>query len=439
MCVDVDRVDLAVDLDLPETWHQKTPRGRHFLYRWDGVAHNKPMPWGDIRAAGYIVGSGSVVGGTPYTYEGGTPQNAPTWLAEALAGIPEGSPRAVIQEPRESAAIPYGQHDTFLHRFASWLRGQWGLSEEAIREALAGLHSAGILEGEGNQRAPFGERDFARIARSAARYEASGPQAYGHYRSGAEVAGASLTEWILPGFVPSDMLTIMYGGAKVGKSSWGSWLTARLSLRGAHTLWVASGEETFEVFVQRVREGRGDLAKVWEFLPTAWDLTEPNFGRLETAINGIGGIKLVWIDALYSHFGASRNGENEAQRARDRLTRLADLARRLKVAIIAVTHENKQGSILGSVELRNVARSLLRARRRRIGPLLIEQRGSNLWQPDYALSHEGYEVPVLGADGLPFSFADIWGNEIAHTTWALSDPEPHANGTEELTPSEVQE
>ena len=152
--ISLDDQFIVVDVDdpstfkppqaLPDTWAQSTRRGHHLLYTVPkGLSlHNRKLPGADIKARGYIVGPGSTVSGHEYTLAGDrSPVPAPAWLIEFLA-TPVPLSRG---EAEEQEGIPEGEHDEYLHKLASWLRGRYGLTPDTIARVLAQGPAAALL------------------------------------------------------------------------------------------------------------------------------------------------------------------------------------------------------------------------------------------------------------------------------------------------------
>jgi hypothetical protein len=424
--VALDGKFLLVDIDRPEdldgtfadligdgTWTQKSPRGFHRLYLYDGPGSNKKFAAGDVKVRGYFMGPGSVVDGTPYTYSHGEPIPAPQWLRDYVESGGDPSPSA----PAAEQDGIHTNHDDFLYATASWLRGRYALSQEAIERFLQDGPLA-VLEG-GDEADPYTETDIARLARSAARHEATEATVVTTIlRPGTDVAPIPpKVDWILPGFVPAGQLTILYGDGKIGKSSWASWLAAKETQRGNKVVFLASGEESFDLFVQRARLNGADDALLYEYQDETFNLTT-GVPRLQNALEDLGGVSLVYIDALYSQFGES-SGENEAVRARRNLMGLARLCHGTGISVLGTVHENAQGNLLGSREVRNVCRSLLHGKGGKGKDFTLWSAGGNGWSPDYGVSFPGRSVPILSESGEQQVFEDLFGDKIPQAIWVL--------------------
>jgi hypothetical protein len=423
--ISLDNQWLLVDFDAPEqatglwekvlhdgTWTQSARRGPHKLYRYSGPGSNKKFPGGDVKVRGYFMAPGSVVGDHEYTYEYGEPVDAPQWLIDYV----QSAPPPATESGEERHGIPAGEHDDFLFKEASRLRGQLGLSEEAIRRYLQDGPLA-VLEGY-DEADPYTDADLARLARSGASYEAATPIVTTALRCGTDVAERPPEQDdILAGFVPKGELTIMYGDGKIGKSSWASWLAAQETKKGNRVVFLASGEESFDLFVMRARTNGANDALLFEYQDPAFNLTK-GIPRLENNLRDLGGVSLVYIDALYSQFGEA-TGENEAVRARRNLMGLAAFCHSTGIAVVGTVHENAQGNLLGSREMRNVARSLIHATRPKGKDFTIWSKGSNGWAPNYGVSFSGTAIPILSPSGEPSFYEDMYGEKIPRAIWSL--------------------
>jgi hypothetical protein len=417
-CLDIDDPDKfhlwreANGFDIPVSWNQKTRRGTHYLFKWTGGGTNQKLEGADLKVRGYIVGPGSIVKGYQYTYIGGDVVEPTGWIVEALQRDPE----PIVPKGVEANGIASGEHNEALFRMSCWLRGQYNLSEEAI-ETFLKRGPMSILKDYDPER-PFTERELKRIARSAAGYDIEEKAILASsLRRGSDVREYDDdVRFILPGFVPIGALTILYGDGKIGKSSWLSWLAARES-KHANVIFIPSGEETFEQFVRRCRLNGANDSNLYEYVSDG-PLLPKRTAALEKAVSTAGNVSLIVIDALYSHFESS-SGENEATRARSKLTPLAEFAREYNIAVVGTIHENAGGGLLGSREMRNVCRSMIHAVRKGKGPLTIWSEGANAWSPDYGVTFPGTAIPNLDRDGNPVVFKDLFGEDVYSATWKL--------------------
>ena len=179
----------------------------------------------------------------------------------------------------------------------------------------------------------------------------------------------------------------LYGDGGTGKSTWGSWVVARITERGSACA-TFSVEENADMFVARaVLDGANrDLifavnnASDWVF-PRDKDRLEAYIDRRN--------LKFIWFDSLYSHF-EHLEGVNASTLARKILGPLVELARKKECTILGVFHENKAGGYLGATELKNVSRVFLHATRKTgslSAPLVIKVSKTNMpFKPDSYLN-----------------------------------------------------
>lgn len=445
----LDEAFLAVDIDepghpqaqewlakLPATWQQTTPKGRHLLFRtpvgWRGTnLHKDQVGFGDVKTLGYIVAPGSAVDDAGPGHPAGQyrlvdarePAPAPSWLlgllerSEAAQSAPAGGP------PVEREAIRDGERDNELASIAGFLRSK-GFSESAMASMLTGIVQSGAVEQPAGREVT--DKDIARIARSIAKKAPGQPGLTGAFLPEEWITGAEVPavppaiDWILPGFVPDKGLTILYGDGKIGKSSWAKWLAARVTKTGKGVVFIGSGEETFEDFVQGARLCGANHDLLFK-LPNPERFWLPqSVGLLEQALEYLGNTALVYIDAIYSHFAQSE-GQNTAERARSRLRALAEMSIAQNVAVLGTIHENAAGGMLGSREMRNVARSVIHAKRKKDGEFTIWGKGANGFQVDYGVRFPGTPVPVVDPEtGAQRTFVDLFGDTHAQSTWVLS-------------------
>ena len=409
--IDFDAADPMADLwreKLPPTWRQQTPRGEHYLFRvplgWSGtnrkiIAEREGARRiiGDVKARGYIVGPGSsLTSGESYIIrDGREPAPAPAWLLEFAVRREE--PLLLNGVATERGMISDGERDNELTAFAGYLRRK-GFTGEAIVRALNAIVDSGLVEQPPGREVT--QRDTARIARSVSKYapgddlgELLGPIAADAWVCGSTVQLVGPPKrWWVRGFVPQSELVMLYGRGGVGKSSFASWLAAEVTCKGA-TFVYAGVEEPFERFLMRAVLMGADRSLIYS-IPHASALVLPRDvpglrAALETAKTGV-----LYFDSIYSHFATSK-GENTAERARRCLGPLAEMAQETGTTVIGVFHENKAGDYLGSVEMVNVARYVLKATRDRNKPMKIAVDKTNIWDPRCMMTFEGREVKAV--------------------------------------------
>lgn len=421
--VDIDRPDidearfLAKRLDETGTWRQRTPHGRHWLFRipaglelGNGILpDNFGNSYGDMKTLGFLVAPGSEVrcdgrkhGGAPcaaeaYAIECATdPVPAPDWIL-ALAAAGHKAAREASGARRDT--IPVGEHDNamsaILGQVARSLQAR--LSEDALaRVGRAIVREAGILEPSAHR--PFGEGDFRRWAGSAVRhgddkplYDNVGDLAPAGWVEGVEAleaADRTPKRWWVPGFFPRGELVMLFGRGGIGKSTAAAWLAAQVTREGG-TVGYLGVEEPFAKFIDRAVLAGGDFNRMVA-APQA-TLFPRDLPALEVNLR-LRGVDVLYIDSIYSHFETTAHGENAAVHARRCLGPLAALAMRSGVTIIGTFHENKAGEFLGSVEMVNVARHIIKAYRKRSGPLMLRVWKTNLKEPGYELGLHGEEL-----------------------------------------------
>jgi hypothetical protein len=302
--------------------------------------------------------------------------------------------------------IPNGEHDRYLHKEASRLRGTEGLSEDAILQYLRRGPLA-ILEGVDTSN-PYTDEDLRRIAQSAGRYVAEKPleliEEDINWRSALDIdTNHPLEEWYLYNFLPKGELVLQYGAGGIGKSTWMSYIASLMIDKGI-TFGFSGSEEPFDRFTVRTHLSNRNLAKPkfgnlfdignhWKFPRDAAKLRE----KLETCR-----LDILYFDSIYSHFEMTDSFSNAAEKTRACLSPLASIAQELGITIIGTFHENKASEYLGSTEMLNVSRVVLQASRSGEGPLKIKVRKTNFNQPDYSLNMLGEYEKAESLDGNPW-------------------------------------
>lgn len=422
----LDGMFIAVDIDHPSdpvaqswmaqmdtlaTWQQATPRakatpedraanprGHHWLVAvppgWTGntqhIFGEHGQHVGDVIVNGYIVAPGSAItcaDGIEREYvllNPRFPAPAPPWLLTYAAQPHRQAGAAAPAGERDQ--IPSGEHDDFLASLGAFLRTRHGMGESGLQKALA---AASVLLRDVDPRRPYTDADYARIARSCANLGAqvidSGPLMPSAWRSGAQVALVQPpVDWWERGFFPKGRLVALYGAKGKGKSTLGGWTATRVTQAGG-TFAPILVEETEQDFLWRAVLAGADRDKIF-FPSQAGSIQIPrDANALQQALE-MSKVDVVWFDSVYSHFGATP-GMNAAERARACLTPLAEICKRTGITIVIVFHEKKEADIyLGSVEMVNVARVVLRATRSGSGPMYLDVTESNLRKPDYKLA-----------------------------------------------------
>lgn len=412
----------AWEAKLTPTWMQQTRRGTHRVYRVPAgfTGRNRKIIVrgddgqqaiiGDLKSRGYLVGPGSVVAGHVYAVlDARDPQIAPPWLLEMALEQQAAPPGDEFQFKvdgtlQERHKIELGSNDDELIKIAGFLRRR-GFAEDAIAVMLYGVMNSGVLE-QDPAKPPYTAADARRLARSASTWDpgadnevdaAIRPEAW---VNGADVSlvEAPVTYW-LRRFVPKAALVLMYGPGGIGKTSWVSWLTALVSQAGGKVLHVGI-EDPFRLFLARAVLHGADRSKFFS-LQSASRLQFPRDAKklYEAIIES--GVDFVYLDSVYSHFG-NVEGSPINERTRQSLGPLAEIAQITGCTIFGTFHENKGGTYMGSTEMVNVARCVLRASREERKPFRVKVDKTNdpAGPPDYFLEHEGIETvwtdPVTG-------------------------------------------
>jgi AAA domain/Bifunctional DNA primase/polymerase, N-terminal len=403
LVVDFDREDTEGWKDrLPATWRVKTRRGEHWMFKVppDFVASTSKFASGDLKTKGYVVGPGSIVEGQTYEIlDAQTPQDAPNWLLDYAKSTRSTEDTVGTTEGGVDSIADGSGRDDFLAGLAGFGRRK-GLSEKGLRHLLAGAIEQGVIESGDS---PKTVADIKRIARSAMRWE-SVTEDSGTYRDSIvfadhiDLVGPPVRWWV-HGFIPRGELVMMYGKGGIGKSTFASWLAAEI-VRKDGTVLSIGVEETFTKFAWRAYLGGADRSRLSGMNHASRLLLPEGIVELEEIIKE-SKIDFIYFDSIYSHMGG-RDGQNAAERARLCLGVLAELAQSKGVTILANFHENKAGQFLGSVEMVNVARCVLKASREHGKPLMIEtgtaDAKSNLTAPEYRMAFGGKVKQLVDAE-----------------------------------------
>ena len=164
-------------------------------------------------------------------------------------------------------------------------------------------------------------------------------------------------EWLIPGMIPLKMLTLIVGMPGVGKS----WLTCDIAARltrgdgvpyfgGARAepcnVLIINAEDGAAQVRTRLESAEADLDRVCFFAreKEGGDHDVEQFSlkdadRLDATLEKWSGVRMVVIDPVASHLGDLN--ENSNTEVRSVLTPLSEIAERMKIAIVLVTHIRK--------------------------------------------------------------------------------------------------
>jgi energy-coupling factor transporter ATP-binding protein EcfA2 len=303
-----------------------------------------------------------------------------------------------IENAWEQDRLPQGVQDDALVALAGWVREHqlWRFSEEGIYHLLLAVTSNGTLDQD--PRRPYTERDCRRIARSIAAHPAGDPS-FEIKRSrlvwDTPIVGEP-ADWWLHGFVPKGELVMLYGAKAAGKSTTGSWLSTVVTQAGGTFLHIGV-EEPHARFRGRAVIGgavNSRLAGWVDSFRLPHDVAELEELVTEHRID------FVYFDSIYSHFSAPR-GTLENTRARGNLEPLAQMAQRTGATVLGSFHDRRSdGSYMGSTEMVNVARVVLKLTRPRGGSSRLAYEVGNYPEPGYELRLDAEERvltdPVTG-------------------------------------------
>jgi hypothetical protein len=316
-----------------------------------------------------------------------------------------------------------------------FLRGRHGLDEDAIGIALKGLLP--VLQ-DVDPEDPYTQADIERLARSAGRYEAAKPQDFSPagWKSYLDIeTSVPLGEWWWHSFVPKGELVMLFGKGGIGKSSLISKLASDVLQKGG-SFGFSGIEEPFLRFATRAVLGASDLTteqlgnlvdigNQWKF-PT-------DAPKLRDALE-LRRVDVLYFDSIYGHF-EGLEGLNMAERARHCLAPLSAIAQELGVTIVCTFHENKAGDFLGSVEMVNVARIVLKATREKGKDLKLAVHKTNFTEPEYALNFTGALMPGRSIEGETWKERNEEGEIVDLEMFVVTD-KYKSTGKEEKEPEE---
>lgn len=162
-------------------------------------------------------------------------------------------------------------------------------------------------------------------------------------------------DWIVPGFVAEDLVTLVTGPADVGKTTWmaaiGSYVTGGDSPYGrcgpnpARVLWLTAEEDPGRITVPKLMAAGASLSRVLfplhdQFGSLTNHLSLPSqMRRLDDMVLAFGA-RLLVLDPISSFLDSSVD-ESRKEHVRPLIQQLSHLAHRHGLAILATVHNRK--------------------------------------------------------------------------------------------------
>lgn len=376
--------------DLPATWTVRTgggipddphEQGQQLIFRVPKNINIRPgaRKYGyenmDIRANdSYIVAAGSVTR-LPYETVYGSPESlsdAPEWLIKLAL---DSQPGKTKNAQPISESVAEGSRNSTLTSLAGSMRSR-GLSQDVILASLIETNTKIC-------KPPLPDSEVEAIANSINRYEAGKPGSNGHkeqipsgpgWVSMADIQ-SEIVSWLWYPYLPLGKLTLFEGDPGIGKS----WVTLAIATAvslGTKLPFQSKMEYEGKVLIASAEDGLGDTIRPRlesmkanlnniAAIPELMTLDDAGYTMLDKYISEILPVLLI-IDPLIAYFP----GDTDIHRAnavRWSTSRLAKIAEKWHLAIIAVRHLTKGGSQkaiyrgLGSIDFTASARSILLA------------------------------------------------------------------------------
>lgn len=358
--------------ELPSTrTHRTGGGGLHYIYRNpNGTDIRNTVVLGgyqgvDLRAnGGYIVAPPSLhESGARYeVLDDSQIAPAPAWLMEmATRRVPApGSPTPGL--------IKHGERNHRLFKMAASMRRQ-GASEDTIYDAVKKCY-----ENDCEHEPPITEDELHKIAKQGVKYPPGGNVSQVvNLVCMAEVKPETVS-WLWLPYIPKGKLTLLEGDPGIGKS----WVS--LAIATAVSLGKGlPGQEPAEpsnVVIASVEDGLGDtirprldamgadISRIFA-IDGVLTLDETGFTLLERYLERVKPTLLI-MDPLFAYLGAGVD-IHRANETRAVMARLARLAEKFGMAVLAVRHLTKGGMSkaiyrgLGSIDITAACRSVLLA------------------------------------------------------------------------------
>ena len=205
--------------------------------------------------------------------------------------------------------------------------------------------------------------------------------------------------WLLPGWVPVGMASLLIGLPGTGKSTWALRLAADVTTGAlgdaADVLVVSYEDSTRHTLGPRLRAAGADRDRVHllsvDRIDEVVDLTA-HLGQIEAVARSTGA-RLLFVDPLVAGLPNGKIDSHRDQSVRSALAPLAAMAERCQLAVLASMHGSKTATSAllaagGSVGFAGLARSILV-----FGVDPIDERGSR--GPARILGHAKCNVGPL--------------------------------------------
>lgn len=173
--------------------------------------------------------------------------------------------------------------------------------------------------------------------------------------------GQSEQDWLIPGFVPSDSVVVLYADGGVGKTRL-AFTLAKHAVTGGTFAYEGTDFEPMNTLLIETDQGPRNTSKLLEMqdflqdpvcdrLSICDEWTFGEFGRLRKMLTELSP-KLVILDSLTSLSVNSLYSENDTEYARP-LVRLRHLAKEFGCTFLVIHHSNAQGGIRGTRAIKN--------------------------------------------------------------------------------------
>ena len=173
--------------------------------------------------------------------------------------------------------------------------------------------------------------------------------------------GMSDQEWVIPGFIPSQSVVVLYADGGVGKTRL-SFSMAKKCVEGGSFAYQGTEFDPMNVLLIETDQGPRNTAKLLEMqdflddrfchrLTICDDWSVSEFGRLRSMLKKHQP-KLVIVDSLTSISVSSCYSENDTEYARP-LVRIRHIAKEYGCSFLIIHHSNAGGDLRGSRAIRN--------------------------------------------------------------------------------------
>jgi hypothetical protein len=265
-------------------------------------------------------------------------------------------------------------------------------------------------------------------------------------------------EWLWPGRIAIGKLTLIGGDPGLGKSQIATFVAARITTGSpwpcnegraivGNVVIFSAEDGVADTIVPRLVSAGADRERV-EIVSGVVDSSgrrtfdlKADIALLESKVRDLGNVKLIIIDPISAYLGKVDGNDNV--KTRNVLEPIAEMADRLRIGVLGLTHLNKGGSATGQRALLRFIGSIATIAAARAGFVVVEDREvegrilflhakNNIAPPQPGMAYRILQRIIGDEDAKPAVVAAYIDWELNHVTQsadaALSAPQQLSEG-----------